>query len=164
MTPEPVQLDPADPMARWLTRIAEHGAVLPGLRDPDPAHRRDALRQLSDRLAVEFAAPAPDTVRISDEPIERPDGSSLRLRRYLPERLTAPFPTQLWCHGGGFLSGVEQGGQAGLRAIRIAQGEHGVVFPLTFLQDIAQAAGAGQVEDQMSVGQVVRPVGERGER
>ncbi|QGN35185.1 alpha/beta hydrolase fold domain-containing protein [Microlunatus sp. Gsoil 973] len=106
MTPEPVQLDPADPMARWLTRIAEHGAVLPGLRDPDPAHRRDALRQLSDRLAVEFAAPAPDTVRISDEPIERPDGSSLRLRRYLPERLTAPFPTQLWCHGGGFLLGT----------------------------------------------------------
>jgi acetyl esterase len=100
-----VQLDPADPMTRWLTRIAEHSAVLPGLRDPDTTVRREALRQLSDQLAVEFTAPAPDTVRISDESVVRPDGSSLRLRRYLPRGLDAPYPTQLWCHGGGFLLG-----------------------------------------------------------
>lgn len=102
---EPIQLDLNDPMTVWLTRIAEHGATLPGLRDPDTTVRRQALKELSDRLAVEFTAPAPSSVLIDDVWIPRPDGTRLWLRRYLPERVPMPSPTQLWCHGGGFLLG-----------------------------------------------------------
>lgn len=102
---EPIQLDLTDPVTAWLTRIAEHGASLPGLRDPDTTVRRQALRELSDRLAVEFTSPPPTSVTIEDLSVHRPDGSPLRLRRYLPAGLASPRPTQVWCHGGGFLLG-----------------------------------------------------------
>lgn len=102
---EPIQLDLTDPVTAWLTRIAEHGASLPGLRDPDAAVRRQALKELSDRLAVEFTSQPPSSVAIDDLSVLRPDGSRLRLRRYLPADLESPRPTQLWCHGGGFLLG-----------------------------------------------------------
>lgn len=103
--PEQIQLDLNDPTTKWLARIAELGTALPGLRDPDTTVRRRALKELSDRLAVEFTAPAPSSVLIRDTCVPRPDGSRLRLRRYLPGNLGEPFATQLWCHGGGFLLG-----------------------------------------------------------
>ncbi|GAB3914812.1 lipolytic protein [Microlunatus endophyticus] len=107
---EPIQLDLNDPVTVWLTRIAEHGATLPGLRDPDTTVRRRALKELSDRLAVEFTAPSPSSVLISNRCIDRPETDHgtqgrLWLRRYLPADLTSPYPTQVWCHGGGFLLG-----------------------------------------------------------
>ena len=106
---ESIQLDLTDPVTAWLARIAEHGATLPGLRDPDTAVRRLALKELSDRLAVEFTTPSPASVTISDVCIARPDGSKLWLRRYRPGGQATDddgrFPTQLWCHGGGFLLG-----------------------------------------------------------
>jgi acetyl esterase len=103
--PDEIELDLNDPVALWLTRIAEYETTTPDLRDPDPAVRRRALKQLSDRLAMEFTAPGPESVAISDVWVPRPDGSRLQLRRYLPSGATAPYPTQLWCHGGGFLLG-----------------------------------------------------------
>jgi len=104
-----IELDPTDPVTAWLTRIAEHGATLPGLQDPDTSVRRLALKELSDRLALEFTEPPPPSVAIDDVRIARPDGSELWLRRYLPTEQAAGsqvrYPTQLWCHGGGFLLG-----------------------------------------------------------
>jgi len=106
---EPIQLDLTDPVTAWLTRIAEHGATLPGLQDPDTSVRRLALKELSDRLAVEFTKPSPASVLIRDVCTPRPDGSELWLRRYLPTEQSVEtqlrYPTQLWCHGGGFLLG-----------------------------------------------------------
>lgn len=102
---DPIQLDLNDPTTRWLTRIAEHGASMPELGDPDATVRRRALKELSDRLALEFTAPGPCSVSITDSQVPRPDGSRLWLRRYVPSDLRTPYPTQLWCHGGGFLLG-----------------------------------------------------------
>lgn len=106
---EPIELDLNDPVTAWLTRIAEHGATLPGLQDPDMSVRRLALKELSDRLAVEFTEPSPSSGVIRDRCLARPDGSKLWLRRYLPTEQSADaqarYPTQLWCHGGGFLLG-----------------------------------------------------------
>jgi acetyl esterase len=100
-----IRPDLNDPLTLWLTRIADYGATMPALEDTDPAVRREALRELSDRLAVEFTAPGPESVQISDVWVPRPDGSRLQIRRYLPADIEAPYPTQLWCHGGGFLLG-----------------------------------------------------------
>jgi acetyl esterase len=100
---EELRLDPA--ILAWAARIEEHAEHLPALRSSDLVLRRQAARRLSDLLAEEFTAPAPPAVDISTSWIEGPAGP-LELRRYRPEGLPAPAPTQLALHGGGFTSGT----------------------------------------------------------
>ena len=89
----------------WLTRIDEHAAGLDGLSAPFGPERRAASRVLSDLLAAEFTAPAPESVAIDDFEVPGADGP-VRVRRYRPRELTGPAPTQVWLHGGGFHAGA----------------------------------------------------------
>ncbi|WP_285028510.1 alpha/beta hydrolase [Plantibacter sp. ME-Dv--P-122b] len=100
---EELRLDPA--ILAWAARIEEHVEHLPTLRSSDLALRRQAARRLSDLLAEEFTAPAPPSVDITTSWIDGPAGP-LELRRYRPDGLPAPAPTQLALHGGGFTSGT----------------------------------------------------------
>jgi acetyl esterase len=100
---EELRLDPA--ILAWAARIEEHAEHLPALRSSDLALRRQAARRLSDLLAEEFTAPAPPSVEITTSWIDGPAGP-LELRRYRPDGLPAPAPTQLALHGGGFTSGT----------------------------------------------------------
>jgi acetyl esterase len=100
---EELRLDPA--ILAWAARIEEHAEHLPALRSSDLALRRQAARRLSDLLAEEFTAPAPPSVEITTSWIDGPAGP-LELRRYRPDGLPSPAPTQLALHGGGFTSGT----------------------------------------------------------
>lgn len=84
----------------WIARIAELAPTLPALRSTNLSTRRDADRALSDSLAVEFTQPAPVGVMIDDRVV-----GGVAARRYRPPGLPAAAPTQLFLHGGGFVSG-----------------------------------------------------------
>ena len=97
-----IELDPA--ITRWVERIAQHSAELPGLGSPDLPSRRAAAVTLSDRLATEFTAEVPPTVDIDE--VELPvGGAALLVRRYRRRGIPSPAPTQLFLHGGGFVIG-----------------------------------------------------------
>lgn len=95
-------LDPA--IEAWTARIAELSTTLPDLANDDPRLRRAAERQLSDALAREFTSPPPPHVRITTELVDTRLGP-LRIRRYLPRDIALPAPSEVFLHGGGFISG-----------------------------------------------------------
>jgi acetyl esterase len=100
---EELRLDPG--ILAWAERIEQHAEGLPALRSSDLVLRRQAARRLSDLLAEEFTVPAPPSVEITTSRIDGPAGP-LEFRRYRPEGLPTPAPTQLALHGGGFTSGT----------------------------------------------------------
>lgn len=102
-TLDELDLDPA--IVRWNERMAEHAQNLPDLAGPLSPARRAAARELSDLLAVEFTLPIPDAVTIEDVTIDGP-GGPLRMRRFRPDGIEIPAPTQLFLHGGGFYGGT----------------------------------------------------------
>ncbi len=104
MTPQELDLHLA--ILRWAERIEEIATGLPDLAAPPSAARRRAALILSDALAAEFTLPVPEGVRIDDIALDG-DGPSLRARRFRPSALgSAPAPTQLFLHGGGFIGGT----------------------------------------------------------
>lgn len=97
---------PLSPEIReWIRRIRELSATLPDLESRDMGARRQAQRELSDLLAVEFTAPAPAGVEIDDLMLAGGAGP-LRARRYRAESATGALPTMLWLHGGGWTGGT----------------------------------------------------------
>lgn len=88
----------------WAARITQLSSALPELTGTDVAARRTAERRLSDALAREFCAPCTTSVAIRDDTI-RTRAGSLAIRRYVPEGLATPTPTEVFLHGGGFISG-----------------------------------------------------------
>lgn len=97
---------PLSPEIReWIRRIRELSATLPDLESRDMGARRQAQRELSDLLAVEFTAPAPAGVEIDDIMLAGGAGP-LRARRYRPAAATGALPTMLWLHGGGWTGGT----------------------------------------------------------
>jgi len=88
----------------WAARITQLSSALPELTSTDVAARRAAERRLSDALAREFCAPCATGVAIRDDILSTRAGS-LTIRRYLPDGLATPAPTEVFLHGGGFISG-----------------------------------------------------------
>lgn len=91
-------LEPA--VQDWLKRNRELHRDVPSPRNPlwFPGRRR-AERERSDRLAAEFARPIDHRVAIADVTI-----AGVRARRFMPSA-SRPGPTQVFLHGGGFVSG-----------------------------------------------------------
>jgi acetyl esterase len=102
MTDTVVTVAPA--IHAWAARIAELSRALPDLTSADITARRAAERLLSDALAREFCAPPAAGVAMRDDLVSTSAGH-LALRRYIPEGLATPAPTELFLHGGGFISG-----------------------------------------------------------
>ncbi|WP_156122645.1 alpha/beta hydrolase fold domain-containing protein [Microbacterium hominis] len=88
----------------WASRITELSPMLPGLRSDDLRQRRAAERHLSDALALEFCDPPAPGVAIVDDAV-RTETGTLTVRRYLPDDLPESAPTEVFLHGGGFISG-----------------------------------------------------------
>ncbi|WZH35523.1 MAG: alpha/beta hydrolase [Microbacterium enclense] len=97
-------IDVAPAILAWAERIAELSRSLPGLESDDMSARRKAERRLSDALATEFCDPLAPGVSIRDDVVDAP-ARPLALRRYLPDRLPPAAPTEVFLHGGGFISG-----------------------------------------------------------
>lgn len=94
-------------IVRWAGRIHEFSADLPDLSSADLPTRRIAERTLSDRLAREFTSPADASVAV--DAVEIPvagRAAPIRARRYRPAQLRGDLPTQVFLHGGGFVSGT----------------------------------------------------------
>ena len=86
----------------WLARLAELEAELPPLADPtDMAARRAREFAISERLAAEFVAPVDPLAEITEVEIAGCDAHLIR-----PAEVSAPLPTQVFLHGGGFVSGT----------------------------------------------------------
>jgi acetyl esterase len=102
MSAQDLHLDPA--IVTWAMRTAELSRSLPGLTSADFPTRRAAELILSDTLAQEFAQETDPSVTIEEGAILTSAGG-MRMRRYVPESVSAPAPTQVFLHGGGFVSG-----------------------------------------------------------
>jgi acetyl esterase len=97
-----LDLDPA--IVEWAAHIAEIATMLPGLTSSDMQARRAAERVLSDKLAREYTEEQVPGVLIHAVTIATAIGR-LRIRRYRPVDLPDLAPTELFLHGGGFISG-----------------------------------------------------------
>jgi len=93
-------------IVRWAGRIGELAADLPDLASTDFSSRRAAEKSLSDELAREFTAPAVPEVAVSTVEIPIANAAPIRARLYRPEQLLGSAPTQVFLHGGGFVSGT----------------------------------------------------------
>ena len=86
----------------WLARLAELEAEVPPLIDPtDMTARRAREFVISERLAAEFVAPVDPRAEITEVDIA---GRPAHLIR--PAGVSASLPTQVFLHGGGFVSGT----------------------------------------------------------
>ncbi|BAJ75656.1 esterase/lipase [Microbacterium testaceum StLB037] len=97
-------IEVAPAILAWAERIAELSRSLPGLTAEDMSVRREAERRLSDALALEFCEPPARDVTVRDEVVHTAVGPLL-LRRYRPPGLPSAAPTEVFLHGGGFISG-----------------------------------------------------------
>ena len=95
-------IDPA--ILTWVARIAELSQTLPDLASPDMRARRAAELTLSNMLADEFTEQSPSDVTIKRGAISTTVGD-VHICRYRPAGLPSPAPTELFLHGGGFVSG-----------------------------------------------------------
>lgn len=95
-------LDPA--ITEWAAQLIEVTASLPELSSPDLRTRRAAERVVSDTIAREFTEERVPGITIRPGTITTTT-RNLRIRRYLPEGLPQCAPTELFLHGGGFVSG-----------------------------------------------------------
>lgn len=102
MTGAAVEIAPA--ILAWAERITDLSRALPELESEDMDARRKAERRLSDALATEFCDPPAPGVCIRDDMVDAPAGP-LGLRRYRPDGLPPAAPTEVFLHGGGFVSG-----------------------------------------------------------
>jgi len=93
------QTDVDPGIERWLERVATLAAALPPATSME--QRRANAHTLSDDLAREFGI-ALDT-RTESTDVEFPNG--LRARRHRPRGADGPLPTQVFLHGGGFVTG-----------------------------------------------------------
>ena len=91
----------------WLARIDDLQAEFPLPRPGDFPARRERDRRLSDALAAEFVAPVDPRAELTDVEFPGVDGHApLSARRIRPRGVGGPLPTQLFLHGGGFVSGT----------------------------------------------------------
>lgn len=97
-----VEIAPA--IIAWAARVAELSRSLPGLGSADMSVRRAAERRLSDALALEFCAPPVTDVTIRED-VVRTAAGPLLLRCYRSHDLPSAAPTEVFLHGGGFISG-----------------------------------------------------------
>jgi len=97
-----LDLDPG--IRLWLSRVEQATKDLPDLSSPDLGLQREAGRRLSDLIAADCTLPIPGGVDI-DNVVGSGTESGVRMRRYRPSATAGPLPTQLWLHGGGFVSG-----------------------------------------------------------
>ncbi|MDQ1218275.1 alpha/beta hydrolase fold domain-containing protein [Microbacterium arborescens] len=127
MTEAAVELAPA--ILAWAERIRVLSRSLPELASEDMDARRQAERRLSDALAIEFCDPVVPGVSIRDDVVDGPVGP-LTLRRYRPNGLPPAAPTEVFLHGGGFISGsvhevindrllTARAGRAGVQVISV---------------------------------------------
>lgn len=101
-TLDDVDLDPG--IRHWISLLEQGARNLPDLASPDLALQRAAGRRLSDLVAAECTRPVPEGVDI-DDIVMRGPRSDVRARRYRPSAVAGAMATQLWLHGGGFISG-----------------------------------------------------------
>ncbi|KAA9151876.1 alpha/beta hydrolase [Microbacterium lushaniae] len=91
----------------WLARIDDLQVQFPLAAPGDFPARRERDRRLSDALAAEFVAPPDPRAELSDIEFPGVDGHApLFARRIRPRGVDGPLPTQLFLHGGGFVSGT----------------------------------------------------------
>ncbi len=108
-----IDVDRLEPgIRRWMARNAQISAELPQAQEWPT--RRDRERRLSDRLAEELAGPVSPGAVIEDVAV--PVSGGLYAKRVRPRRpdgagtagaaAEGPLPTQVYLHGGGFVSGT----------------------------------------------------------
>lgn len=95
---DPHTLDPD--IRSWSDRDAELQRRLPSPPDGDFGALRLRDRQISDALASEFALAVNSRIEITDCEI-----AGVPVRRYRPLGTQDSLPTQVFLHGGGFISG-----------------------------------------------------------
>lgn len=102
-----IDFDSLEPGIRsWLARIDEVNRQFPAAEPGDHPAWRDRRRRVSDALAAEFAAPVDPRAELTDVEFAGADGHGpLFARRIRPRDTPGPLPTQLFLHGGGFVSG-----------------------------------------------------------
>lgn len=82
--------------------FAEFLAAMPPLQFADPA----AQRELAAKTRAEWPpVPWPGGVARHDETVAGVDGTSVPIRRYVPDRAADSTPAVLWMHGGGYCIG-----------------------------------------------------------
>lgn len=96
----------AEPVQRWIADARRYRAEISDADSIDLRSRRQAARDMSDRLAHTYTAPAPEEVNIDDLMVPGGDGRIVRVRRYRSSSANGRLPTQIWLHGGGFVSGA----------------------------------------------------------
>jgi acetyl esterase len=96
----------AEPVREWIADARRLRAQAVDLGSADATVRRRAARELSDRLAAVYTAPAPGGVAIDECSIVADQGRTIRVRRYRPAEARGSWPTQIWLHGGGFVTGA----------------------------------------------------------
>lgn len=96
----------AGPVQDWIAESHRLRSGCEGLYSSDLVVRRRAARQLSDQLAEIFTAPAPADVVIEDIEVGTSPDEAVRVRRYRPGGRQRSLPSQIWMHGGGFLTGT----------------------------------------------------------
>lgn len=95
-----LDIEPA--LQDWLQRDAALKAQIPAPAEPmDLAARRERELRISDALAEEFAGPVHEDAEISE--VEIAGLPALRVR---PRSADSALPTQVFLHGGGFVSGT----------------------------------------------------------
>lgn len=96
----------AEPVLEWIAESRRIRSDLADLDSSDLAVVRSALQRCSDVLAEIYTAPAPPGVVIDDLMIAGPEDREIRVRRYRPAAAVGALPSQIWMHGGGFVSGT----------------------------------------------------------
>ena len=82
---------------------------LKGLLDAFPPLNLDYLDAVREGMANSPKAPIAETIDVSNELIDGPDGDLLRVRIYKKKGETATLPALVWIHGGGYVIGVPEG-------------------------------------------------------
>lgn len=96
----------AQPVLAWMAEARRLRSDLDGLDSSDMAAVRAATHRTSDQLALTHTASAPAGIAIDDLTIAAGAGHKIRVRRYRPAGVDGPLPTQIWMHGGGFITGT----------------------------------------------------------
>lgn len=96
----------AGPVQEWIAEAHRLRSGCDDLSSSDLVVRRRAARWLSDQLAGIFTAPAPAHVVIEDVELVSSADHVVLVRRYRPGGAQGLLPSQIWMHGGGFVTGT----------------------------------------------------------
>lgn len=106
MSDQATKADLAQPVLAWVAEARRLRADLGDMDWSDLAAARAAIHRNSDQLARIYTAPAPPGVVIDDLAVTGNTGHEIRVRRYRPSGSDGQLPTQIWMHGGGFITGT----------------------------------------------------------